>query len=148
MDTPVGPPASEFTAIKGVQSYTNFFVGVQGEPGRGKYFEFDSVSYENNVFGHDNFPHGSESQDPALLYLNSGGVGQLGELNTGKLSATSVTCAAVSGAHLTTALRKAVANERTLVAAGEEGSVRVGPGPGRGRRDRASGPRRAGIHAC
>ena len=36
MDTPVGPPASDFTAIKGVQSYTNFFVGVQGEPGRGK----------------------------------------------------------------------------------------------------------------
>ena len=91
MDTPVGPPASDFTAIKGVQSYTNFFVGVQGEPGRGKYFDFDSVSYENNVFGHDNFPHGSQSQDPALLYLNSGGVGQLGELNTGKLSATSVT---------------------------------------------------------
>ena len=110
MDTPVGPPASDFTAIKGVQSYTNFFVGVQGEPGRGKYFDFDSVSYENNVFGHDNFPHGSQSQDPALLYLNSGGVGQLGELNTGKLSATSVTCAAVSGAHLTTALRKAAAN--------------------------------------
>jgi hypothetical protein len=24
-------------------------VGVQGEPGRGKYFDFDSVSYENNV---------------------------------------------------------------------------------------------------
>ena len=97
MDTPVGPPASEFTAIKGVQSYTNFFVGVQGEPGRGQYFDFDSVSYENNVFGHDNFPHGSESQDPALLYLNSGGAGQLGELNTGKLSATSVTCAADPG---------------------------------------------------
>ena len=71
-----GPPWSTFTAIKGVQSYTNFFVrtsiqaiyfrlsfnrselkmiggaeqvGVQGEPGRGKYFDFDSVSYENNV---------------------------------------------------------------------------------------------------
>lgn len=34
-----GSPWKDFVGIKGVQSYTNFFIGVQGEPGRGKYFD-------------------------------------------------------------------------------------------------------------
>jgi hypothetical protein len=46
-----GPPWTDFVGIKGVQSYTNFFVGVQGEPGRGKMYDFDNSSLENNLFG-------------------------------------------------------------------------------------------------
>ena len=75
-------------AIRGIGSYTNFFVGVQGEPGFGSYFHFDNTSYENVVFGHDNFPHGSDSHDRAFLYLNSGSLAT----PTGAVTASALNC--------------------------------------------------------
>jgi hypothetical protein len=71
-----------------VGSYTNFFVGVQGEPGFGSYFHFDNTSYENVVFGHDNFPHGSDSHDRAFLYLNSGSLASA----SGAVTAAAIKC--------------------------------------------------------
>ena len=87
-----GKPWTDFVGIKGVQSYTNFFVGVQGEPGRGKYFDLDNLCYENNIFGHNNWSEGPVSEDPYLVYINSGSVSSFAGIDTGKLTATSVTC--------------------------------------------------------
>jgi hypothetical protein len=87
-----GKPWNEFVGIKGVQSYTNFFIGVQGEPGRGKYFELDNLCYENNIFGHNNWDEGPTSEDPFLVYINSGSVSSFAGIDTKKLTASSVTC--------------------------------------------------------
>lgn len=89
---PTGPPWTEFVGIKGVQSYTNFFIGVQGEPGRGRYYDLDNLSYENNIFGHNNWPSGGISEDRELLFINSGSVSSFAGIDTGKLTASSVTC--------------------------------------------------------
>ena len=88
---PVGDGTTGATfqhAIRGIGSYTNFFVGTQGEPGFGSYYFFDNTSYENVVFGHDNFPHGSTSHDRAFLYLNSGSVAT----PTGAVTASEIRC--------------------------------------------------------
>ena len=60
--------------IRGTASLYNWFSGVQGEPGRGRYFSFDNASEMNTVLGHDNFAHGPVSLDPAFVYINSGAV--------------------------------------------------------------------------
>ena len=43
--------------------------------------------------GHNNWPHGGVSHDRYLLFLNSGSTSRLAALETGQLTATSVTCA-------------------------------------------------------
>jgi hypothetical protein len=43
--------------------------------------------------GHNNWPHGGVSHDRYLLFLNSGSTSRLAALETGELTATSVTCA-------------------------------------------------------
>lgn len=60
--------------IRGTTSLFNWFSGVQGEPGRGRYFSFDNTSEMNTVLGHDNFSDGPFSEDGRFLYLNSGSV--------------------------------------------------------------------------
>ena len=87
-----GSPWKDFVGIKGVQSYTNFFIGVQGEPGHGKYFDLDNVCYENNIFGHNNWSEGPKSEDPFLVYINSGSAASFAGVQTEKLTASTVTC--------------------------------------------------------
>ena len=60
--------------IRGTTSYANVFLGVQAEPGQGQYFSFDNQSVQNSVFGVDNCPAGSVSEDPSFLTLGQGSV--------------------------------------------------------------------------
>ena len=65
---------------------------MQGEPGHGKYYDLDNVCYENNIFGHNNFGEGPESEDPYLIYINSGSVSSFAGIHTDQLTASTVTC--------------------------------------------------------
>jgi hypothetical protein len=80
-------PDSFKEVIRGTASLFNWFSGVQGEPGRGRYFSFDNASEMNTVLGHDNFANGPVSLDPAFVYINSGSVSA-----TRKVHAPSIVC--------------------------------------------------------
>ena len=54
--------------------------------------DLDNLCYENNIFGHNNWPHAGDSLDPSLVYINSGSVSSFAGIDTHKLTASSVTC--------------------------------------------------------
>lgn len=50
------------------------------------------MCYENNIFGHNNWSEGPSSEDPLLVYINSGSVSSFAGIQTKQLTATTVTC--------------------------------------------------------
>jgi hypothetical protein len=56
--------------IRGAGSVYNFFSGIQGEPGHGRFLDISGV--ENTIIGHDNCPVGSTVSDDRLIWTNSG----------------------------------------------------------------------------
>jgi hypothetical protein len=60
--------------ILGEASAYNYFIGVQGEPGGGRLFDFDAKSQLNTVIGHDNCPDASRTRDAKFLYIDAGKV--------------------------------------------------------------------------
>lgn len=63
-----------FQVIRAQRAYASIFLGVQAEPGEAQYFHFDNKSVQNSVFGNDNCPSGSVSEDPSFLTMSAGSV--------------------------------------------------------------------------